>query len=317
MLRSGRLGVVALVLVLTVGDAALVTAALNRSHRSAPSAGVAATAAVPPVVASNVAPTLTPSVTPSATPSPAKQSGADVVAVSDGANTLFTAAGAGTAWRAHGGCSGTPHLSRTTNGARSWSTLTAPAPHLLRIDLTGAQSGWVIGVTASCGSPTYYGTVDGGTTWASSPTLGSVWLPLPTGVHTPAGAVTTPCGHGVAPRDLAPSGTTSALVICPTGVMRSTNAGATWKPVGRVATGQSVAAALGVQGSGVLVLTGAPRCGGLRVLTTTDVGATWKTGSCLAEAIEPASVGIATDGSGLLVSAGRAYTTTDTGLHWS
>jgi photosystem II stability/assembly factor-like uncharacterized protein len=316
VLRFGRLGVVVLVLVLVVGDAVLVTAALHRTHRSDPSA------AVSNVVSPSV-PSTTPSV-PSTTPSAGtsaaaatRQSGADVVAVTDGKHALFTAATATTAWRAHGGCSGKPNLSQTTDGAHTWSALTAPAPHLLRIDLTGAQSGWVVGVDSSCGSPTYYGTVDGGATWAASPTLGNVWLPLKTGVRAPSGATTAPCGHAIAPRGLAPSGTAGALAICPTGVMRTTDAGANWKPVGRLAAGQSVTAALDAHGAGVLVLTGAPRCGGLRVLTTTDVGATWKIGTCLKDAIEPASVGIGAGGAGLLISAGRAFATTDDGLHWS
>jgi photosystem II stability/assembly factor-like uncharacterized protein len=309
VLRFGRLGVVVLVLALVVGDAALVTAALHRTHRSDPSAALA-----------NVPPPPAPSVTPSAaisTPAPTRQPGADVVAVTDGKHALFTAATDTTAWRAHGGCSGKPNLSRTTNGARTWSALTAPAPHLLRIDLTGAQSGWAVGVDSSCGSPTYYGTVDGGTTWAASPTLGNVWLPLKAGVRAPSGATTAPCGHAIAARGLAPSGTAGALAICPTGVLRTTDAGANWKPVGRLPAGQSVAAALDAHGAGVLVLTGAARCGGLRVLTTADVGATWKTGTCLTDAIEPASVGIGSGGAGLLISAGRAYATPDAGLHWS
>jgi hypothetical protein len=310
VLRFGRLGVVVLVLVLTVGDAALVTAALHRTHRSDPSI----VASTPPVPAAS--PTTSPSA-PAATPAPTRQSGAQVVAVTDGKDALFTAATATTAWRARGGCTGTPSLSRTTDGARTWSPLTAPAPHLLRIDLTGAQSGWVIGTNGSCGSPTYYGTVDGGATWAASPTLGNVWAPLKTGVRAPSGATTTPCGKSAAVRDLAPSGTSDALAICPTGVLHTTDAGATWKPVGRVAAGRSVAAALDGHGAGVLVLTGAPHCGGLRVLTTADAGATWKAGSCLTDAIEPASVGIGTGGAGLLVSAGRAYATADAGLHWS
>jgi hypothetical protein len=311
VLRFGRVGVVVLVLVLTLGDAVLVAAALHRSHRADPAAAVTFVAPTP------TQPTV--SATPSipATQPPTQQSGAQIVAVTDGANRLFTASSSTTAWRAHGGCSGPPSLSRSTDGARTWSALTAPAPHLLRIDLTGANTGWVIGVNAKCGSPTYYGTVDGGTTWAASPTLGHVWLPLHTGVRAPSGATTSPCDQHAAPRALAPSGTKAALAICPTGVMRTTDAGAHWTPVGQVPAGRSVIAALGGHGAGVLLLTGAPHCDGLRVLTTADVGATWTTGNCLAEAIEPASAAIAADGSGLLISAGRAYTTTDAGRHGS
>jgi hypothetical protein len=309
VLRSGRVGVVALVLVLTVADAALVSAALHRSHREDPGAAAVVSATTPPTVSA------TPS-TPPAQP-PTQQSGGQVVAVTDGANRLFTAASSTTAWRGHGGCSGTPNLSRTTDGARTWSALTAPAPHVLRIELTGASSGWAIGVGAKCGSPTYYGTVDGGATWAASPTLGRVWLPLHAGVRAPSGATTSPCANHTAPRSLAPSGTTNALSICPTGVMRTTDAGGSWAPIGKIPAGQSVIAALGAHGTGVLLLTGAPHCNGLRVLTTADVGARWAKGSCLSDAIEPASVAIAADGSGMLISAGRAYTTTDAGRHWS
>jgi hypothetical protein len=309
VLRSGRLGVIVFVLVLTLADAVLVTAALHRSHRADPSAAVVAGATTQPTVSASPSSPTTPPAT--------RQSGGQVVAVTDGANRLFTAASGTTAWRAHGGCAGTPKLSGTTDGARTWSPLTAPAPHLLRIDLTGATTGWAIGVDAKCGSPTYYGTVDGGATWAASPTLGQVWLPLHSGVRAPSGATTSPCGRHAAPRSLAPSGTTEALSICPTGVMRTTDAGGNWTPIGRVPAGRSVIAALGAHGAGILVLTGAPHCAGLRVLTTADAGTRWAKGTCLTEAIEPASVAIAADGSGLLISAGRAYTTTDAGKHWS
>jgi hypothetical protein len=309
VLRTGRVFLVAVVLVLTGADAVLVVAALHRSHRADPSAVAVVSATTQPTVsASPTSPTAKPTT---------RESGGQVVAVTDGAKRLFTAASGTTAWRAHGGCVGTPKLSRTTDGARTWSALTAPAPHLLRIDLTGANTGWAIGAGAKCGSPTYYGTVDGGATWAASPTLGHVWLALHTGVRAPSGATTSPCDNHAAPRSLAPSGTTDALSICPTGVMRTTDAGAHWAPIGQVPVGRSVIAALGAHGAGVLVLTGAPHCDGLRVLTTADVGTSWAKGSCLADAIEPASVAIAADGSGLLISAGRAYTTTDAGRHWA
>ena len=311
VLRFGRLGVTALVLALVVGDAALVTAALQRTHRADPST-VAATDAAASL------PSATPSTSPSAVTStiaPTKQPGAHVVAVSDGKHALFTAATATTAWRAHGGCTGVPNLSRTTDGARTWSAFTAPAPHLLRIEITGAQSGWVVAQQALRLADVLRNRRRRHDLAAHrrSATSGSRCGPAsgrrPALRHPPAA---TPSHRAVShrrarrrPRHLPDR--------CPA----HADAGATWKPVGRLVVGQSVAAALDGHGTGVLVLTGAPKCGGLRVLTTANVRATWKTGTCLTDAIEPASVAIGPGGAGLLVSAGRAYGTTDSGLHWS
>lgn len=305
-----------LVAVLTVGDAALVHAALDRSHRSDPSAA-AASAGTSVLTPSTVAPTPAGSGSPVGKKRPAQQRGSRVVAASGERNRLFTASGNTTAWRARGGCSGKPDLSMTTNAARSWSGLTAPAPHLLRITLTSATAGWAIGVTASCGSPTYYATTDAGKSWTASTNLGPVWLPVKSEIHTPTGHAATPCGQHAAPVELAPSGNTSALVICPTGVKRSLDSGTTWTPIGTIPAGKAVAAWLGGSGAAVLVLTGAPHCGGLRVLTSSDTAKTWAKSACLSGAVAPASVALASGGGGLLVSAGRAYATTDGGRQWS
>jgi hypothetical protein len=311
VLGARRSIVVILVAVLTIGDAALVHAALSRSHRLDPSAAAvsASVSAVTPSI---------PAVSPSsgAQQRAAKQPGGRVIAAAGERNRLFTASGSTTAWRAHGGCSGKPGLSMTTNSAATWSPLTAPAPHLLRIALTGATAGWAIGVTAACGSPTYYATTDAGKSWVASTNLGPVWLATKAGIRTPTGHVAAPCGQRAAPIDLAP-GNTSALVICPSGVRRSIDSGTTWTPVGTVPAGEAVAAWLGGSGNAVLVLTGAPHCGGLRVLTSSDTAKTWAKSACLSDAVAPASVALGSGGGGLLVSAGRAYATTDGGRHWS
>ena len=304
-----RVAVVLLVAVLVIGDAALVHAALDRSHRSDPS--VAAQSAA----ATSVETVTTPSPSPSSTP--AEQAGSGAKATPGEHGLLFTASDSTTAWRAHAGCHAKPNLATTTNGGRTWSKLAAPAPHLLRIEFTSATAGWAVGTTASCGSPTYYGTGDGGTTWTAATTLGSVWFPLKTGVRTSTGATTTPCSGHSAPVALSAAGNNTALVVCPTGVELTTNAGASWKAVGRIPAGNVAAVAAGQSGDAVLVLSGALHCSGLRVATSTNSGRTWHKGSCLTGAIAPASVSLAAGNDGLLVSTGRSYSTTDGGLHWS
>jgi hypothetical protein len=317
VLGARRVAIVLLVVLLTVGDAALVHAALDRSHRSDPS-GAAQSASTRSVVTfSTASPGASASASPSATSSPTEQPGATATSTPGERDRLFTASDSTTAWRAHGGCSGKPDLAKTTNGGSSWSSLTSPAPHLLRIEFTSATVGWAVGASASCGSPTYYGTGDGGTTWTAASTLGSVWFPLKTDIRTSTGSTTKPCNAHSTPVALSPVGDKTALVVCPTGVERTTNAGATWKAVGQIPAGTVAAAAAGQAGTAVLVLSGASHCGGLRVATSTNSGRTWHKGSCLTEAVAPASVALAAGNDGLLVSAGRAYSTTDGGLHWS
>ncbi len=262
---------------------------------------------------------LTPSPSASASPnaSTSQQPGSDATVTPGERNRLFTASDSTTAWRAHGGCSGKPNLAKTTDGGRSWSALTAPAPHVLRIEFTSATAGWAVGTTASCTSPTYYGTGDGGTTWTAATTLGSVWFPLKGGVRTSTGATTTPCSGNAKPVAVSATGNNTALVVCPTGVERTTNAGSSWKAVGQVPAGTVAAVAAGESGDAVLVLSGALHCAGLRVATSSNSGRTWHQGSCLTEAIAPASVALASGNDGLLISAGRAYATTDGGRHWS
>ena len=310
-----RVSIVVIVIALTIADAALVYAALNRTYGNG-SVAAASTSVVTFSPATPVTSTAAPSATSTAQPASGPQPASRISAAAGEQGRLLSATSTTAAWRANGGCTGKPHLAGTTDGAKSWTAIAAPAPHLLRIDLTAAGTGWVIGTNASCGSPTYYTTSNGGTSWSSAG-LGQVWLPEATGVRTPVRRRAAPCGHGTAPVQLASAGVNDAIVACPKGVERTTNAGATWSAAGTVPGGQVAAVSLEGSGQAVLVLTGAAHCGGLRVLTSTDTGAHWVRGKCLGGATTPAAVSLTSGGAGLLVSAGRSYATTDAGAHWS
>lgn len=230
---------------------------------------------------------------------------------------LLSAFNAEIAMSAYGGCHGQPHLALTSNGGKTFSPLVAPAPHVLRISSIGATSAWLVGANAKC-SPTYYSTVDSGKTWSRSTTLPLVWVALPTGVRTPSAGVARPCGATTPrPLALAPSSFTDALVVCTNGIYRTTSGGRSWTAAAALPTGQPVAAALTVGGTGVVLLTGTAKCSGVRVALTANSGAAWTRGSCLKGVTARVGVALTAAGAGLVVGTGRSYASADFGKTWT
>ena len=230
---------------------------------------------------------------------------------------LVSASTATDAWRAAYGCSVAGNLATTINGGSKWTKLTQPAPHILRVTMTSTMGGWVIGANADC-TPTYYSTANGGQTWTTSASLSGIWVATSSGVHTPAGMTATPCGTtNELPLSLAVDSSSTAVVVCSTGIFRTVNSGKVWKPTGQVPSGRPVSAALNATGDGVLLMSKATGCAGIRVATTTTAGLHWKSGSCLSGLSAASYAALTSSGSGLISDGHAAYQTSDSGVTWS
>ncbi|HWB66615.1 MAG TPA: sialidase family protein [Mycobacteriales bacterium] len=300
MLRLRNAATALFLVVLAAGAAAVVGIAVHhtRGHVSADQ-----TAAISEHHVVAAAEPGTP--TPASSPAPAIVRG-----------RLLSVSGPGLAWRAAAGCAGSARLQASTDGGRSWQPLSSPAKHILRLGVTGADSGWVVGADARC-TPTYYTTTDGGATWSTG-SLHGIWVPTDHGIVSPAGSTSHPCGRGVAAAAevLAPSGTEGAFVICSQSTFWTTSAGHTWQPGGQLPAGQPVAAALTPAGHGVLLLSDANSCRGLQVERTSTTGRSWQRGQCVRGLADPAAVSLTSAGYGLIAAGAAGVETNDGGRTW-
>ncbi len=290
-----RLSGVAAILVLLAVTVVLVGAAIIRHHNHQSASSSLSPAVLPPTVI-------------------AKQHAAVATAALTGPAPLLTLSNSTTVMYARAGCRTAPNLMGSASGGVSWVKLAAPAPHLLRLQLTSAKSGYAIGASASC-SPARYLTT--GTGWSAAGGVGGVWFPTPNGVHSPVGT-STPCGTAhPQPISLASVGAKRAIVICQVGVYLTTSGGRQWGVTGDVPAGHPLSVALTTRNRGVMLLARAPSCAGLRVAHTHDGGVTWQQDSCLSGLRSSAGIALAPNGTGLATAAKTTeYYTTDGGLTW-
>jgi photosystem II stability/assembly factor-like uncharacterized protein len=235
------------------------------------------------------------------------------------APSLLSASSAIDGWRAEPGCGRAPHLAATTDGGKTWHRLKSPAAHILRIDMTGAAAGWLVGADSTC-TPSFFSTADGGATWAPSAGLGQAWVVIGNRVRVPDGAIGSPCGKGATAESITAASVTAALLVCSSRLLETTDGGVTWKPVAAYPDGGVAAAAALVPGSagrGVALLTGATGCAGLSVLRTANTGKRWQAGPCLTALQAPAAVSLAVDGSGYALAGNASAETTNAGTSWS
>jgi hypothetical protein len=259
--------------------------------------------------------------TPSASPTPTVALTQNAAHVEAGVNTppaMLAAWDQSDVWRAIGNCGQVNSLIATTSSGSRFYLPTQPAPYIIALNRTGPLSGWVIASDARCLSIQRFRTTDGGVHWKLLKKAGKEWLSTPIGVATPAGKVVYPCGKlHPTPLELTSEGPRGdAIAMCPHKVVRTSNGGATWKPVGDVLPGQVAAVALARNGSGVLVMTRQHGCSGARILNTIDGGVSWTYGMCLRVVDGPVSVSIGNGGGGMLLSAKSKYLTTDYGKTW-
>ena len=299
-LFSANVGLAALVVL----DVPLIVAAVQHGHGRADAAPVA-TVAVADASASASTPT---------------ESGSVVPRVGHRSKSLLLSfSGASDGWRAHPGCKVSPHLAATTDGGRSWEPLSAPVPHVLRINRTGPAAGWLVGADASC-APAFFSTADGGKTWAAGTGLAQAWVVIGRQLRLPSGTISRPCGKGAALELVTPASVPVALVQCESGLLTTTDGGESWRPVAAFPYGgRAVAAALmaASSGRGVALLSGATNCAGVAVVRTQDAGEHWHGGTCLASLQPPIALTLAADGSGYATGAGGVARTQDAGKTWA
>lgn len=234
-------------------------------------------------------------------------------------STLLSFSSATNGWRATAGCTRAAGLVATTDAGRTWQSVSAPVPHVLRIDMTGPESGWLVGATTGC-TLEFFETSDGGASWTAVAGLGEAWVVLKDRLRLPSGRITVPCGRHKPVKGIAPAGTQVALVVCGSGLSTTADGGVTWSPAGVLPDGgDAVAAALvpGSAGRGVALVTGATGCAATQVVRTSNAGRTWSAGTCLTSIVAPTSVSLASDGAGLALGAHGAARTTDVGRSWS
>jgi hypothetical protein len=301
MRRVGQFGVVGL---LILANVVLIGYAVAHHAPSTP-------VSVGSVVAT---PTINPS--PSAQPAQKMVSAAKVPVVVEPV-TLVSNYGTGVAWTAVGSCATGPNVAVSNDGGTTFIAVTQPAAHLLAIEATGPESAQIVGTDAACVTPEYFATSDDGLHWHAEAKAGSDWWQTPVGLRAPRKSITTPCPTATPlPVALGASGLT-ALVLCDVGVYRTSDGGAHWQPAGRLPLGaRANAVAMGASGHGVVVLSHTAGCGGARAYSTSNAGRTWVTGTCLVVAEKPMVATMASNGTGLLLTAGGTYLTTDNGQTW-
>jgi hypothetical protein len=214
------------------------------------------------------------------------------------------------------GCTHRPNFQATLTGGAAWFPVTPPARHILRAQLTGPGTVWAVGADRKCHHLKYYSKLGAGA-WTASSHLGHVWVPEESGVRSPRGHVSTPCGTTKPqPVALAAADTKRALVICQLGVFRTVNAGKSWEAAGKLPMGRPASVTLTRHGHGAIVIEDPTGCAGLDVTVTRDGGKTWSKADCLVNAESPAGISLAHDGTGLMLGAGKPYATKDYGKDW-
>lgn len=315
--RNRRLGAVVGLMLLATAVGYLCWLALTPqsaagSPPGAPRAGGSTPSA--PSSASSLSPVVeapTPSPTSAVVPGPALP--LEVVSASD-------------ALRARpGSCStGGGALQRTTDGGRTWTTLTGPATSVVRILASSPSSFLVVGATKEC-TPRLYRTTDAGRTWAVSTSTANAWHPLPvpasgavpTALHGPSGNVPLPCRRGTTLVALSGITLSDAMLACSDGaVLRTIDGGATWQPRTAVAGAGALSA---VSRTEVWVASVQPvaGCAGVQVLHSTDGGLRWRAVGCAVGA-QLGSVGLSFAGGsvGMLWDGTGVWTTGDGGSSW-
>lgn len=271
---SSRIATVAIVGLVAL-DVALVATALKSTHASGVDSRPVST------VASSVAPG-----TASASPSsPASPGDAGVPL-----QTMLVALDDQRAWRVQAGsCStGGASLTTTKDGGKTWAKDSAKLQRIVRVRPQDSRIAFIIGADTSCAAE-LKNTRDGGSTWSSGDSVNLAWFRDPKDsqvVRSPGSAKSVPCGTN-AVLDLAVLTAGSARVLCADGVVRSTtNNGALWTDLGKVAGAVALAVPTVSQAETYVARVGAPDCAGVQVLRVRQMVAT----SCIQASI-PAGQG--------------------------
>ena len=253
----GRLALLGL-LALVVVDLLLVALAFRPDPAGA-------SVQVPAPVSTPTATTSTTSAAPTAGTTPVRE----VIAAVDGRR----------AWRGTlGTCrEGGAGLSVTADGGRTWTTRSAPAQALGRVQPVDAYRGFVIGAKVAGCSVGEYATDDDAATWRGPRAVEGGWSRRPGGdpttVITPRRPDARPCGTTTVV-DLARVSATRAVVVCADGrLVRSTDGGGKWTTLATVEGALAVGARDDAGTPAVYVARATDDCAGVEVAKVSGAAA--------------------------------------------
>lgn len=232
------------------------------------------------------------------------------------AERLIASANGDVAWRAVvGSCEDPGSVELTTDGGATWSSADvgelAPVSRLKAI--TPAAVFAIGGADPDC-SPTYAGSVDGGTSWEQAPELveGS-WYVDPTDravLGTTVGQVDAPCEIA----GLAGFDDNSAAILCTDGSLTvSTDGGASWT----TAVEETDAVSIGLTLQGYVLAGSSEDCAGTQIWSAGIEGTTAPVGC--AEDVQPVAgqTAVAGAGSSMWLWAGEeTLVSADAGVTW-
>lgn len=156
---------------------------------------------------------------------------------------------------------------------------------VLRVAISEEDSLSVVGLDAACHVARWSST-NAGRSWSMSKGAGAAWFliddPTQRAVSTPAGRHRTPC----VPLAVSPVDATVARLLCDDGRVEGTSdAGASWVPLGRLDGAVSIDFATPGDGSALATQEGCRAA----VLATSDGGTTWSQTACL-QGAEPRAI---------------------------
>lgn len=192
------------------------------------------------------------------------------------------------AWRfATGSCAdGGATLEVTADGGASWETRVAPFGATSRVRVRPDGSAFAVGGAPDKGcDPQIRQSPDQAKTWGVASRVTDAWyrdLRKPTRIGTASGSSATPCGKVDVLELAVPEGET--VVLCGDGRVTQSTDGATWKVVGVVKGGLTLASS----GQGVMVVrAGGSTCDGLALV---EASATDQLVGCL-QGVDEATAG--------------------------
>jgi hypothetical protein len=254
--------------------------------------------------------------TPSASPGPSRTEGAttqvDYTFRGSKAVALSSANDGTIVFGTRGRCAAgkEAELSVSTNSGEDFAKVETGLTTTLAVRTTGANLISVVGTDADC-DPQQVTSRDGGKSWTESDSI-DLWYPAAdevTRVESPRGA-SIPSKKCVI-TSVSQVTEDSARVSCEDGTFRgSGDSGKTWVRLGRLDNARVSTFVSPGKGYALARYNGC----GANVFATTDGGATWQSGGCIAG--DPAQAIAATTNRLTSVVAGDPYVSTDDGKSW-